>query len=132
MNLDPLLNAQQPIPSHAIVAIAATVVGGIQMLRPKGGSFHKAIGYLWVVLMLYVAMSSFFIHDIKQFGSWSLIHVLSVAIVVSLIFSIYWVRTGNIRLHKTAMVSMYTFGLIVAGFFTFSPGRIMLEVITTN
>ena len=36
MTLDPLLSASQPIPVHAIAALVAMVLGGLQLWGPKG------------------------------------------------------------------------------------------------
>ena len=36
MTLDPLLSAWQPIPVHAIAALVAMVLGGLQLWGPKG------------------------------------------------------------------------------------------------
>ena len=36
MTLDPLLSAPQPIPVHAIAALVAMVLGGLQLWGPKG------------------------------------------------------------------------------------------------
>ena len=38
------LNAQSPIPLRAICALAALVVGGMQMSMQKGKALHIAVG----------------------------------------------------------------------------------------
>ena len=65
MTLDPLLSAQQPIPVHAIAALAAMVLGGLQLWGPKGTRNHRTLGHIWVGLMAIVAFSGFFIHVLK-------------------------------------------------------------------
>jgi len=70
MNLDLFFSATTPIPSHAIMALLALVVGIAQLSLPKGTVQHRATGYFWVVLMAFVAIH-FLLHkilaDIKFF-----------------------------------------------------------------
>ena len=61
-----LLNAQPPIPLHAICALAALVVGSMQMSTQKGTALHIAVGRVWIALMTIVAISSFFIYDLDK------------------------------------------------------------------
>ena len=51
MTLDPFLSAHQPIPLHAIAALVAMVLGGLQLWGPKGTRNHRTLGYIWVGLM---------------------------------------------------------------------------------
>ena len=59
-----LFSQTHPIPLHAIAAILAIILGGMQLYMKKGGVIHKQLGYIWVGLMLIVSVSSFFIHKI--------------------------------------------------------------------
>lgn len=127
--MDILLSQSQPIPLHAIAAMVAIILGGIQLSMKKGGRTHKLLGRIWVGLMLIVSVSSFFIHEIKLWGLFSPIHLLSIWTIFSVGLAIYFVRAGNIKRHKQVMVSLYVFALIVTGFFTLLPGRVMNQVI---
>ena len=126
-----LFNETQPIPLHAIMAIVAVILGGIQLSMKKGGSIHKLLGRIWVGLMLIVAISSFFIHEIKLWGAYSPIHLLSLWTIFILGVGIYYARVGNVKRHKQTMITLYFFALIVAGFFTLMPGRIMHQILIT-
>ena len=88
MTLDPLLSAPQPIPVHAIAALVAMVLGGLQLWGPKGTQNHRTLGYIWVGLMAIVAFSGFFIHVLKLVGPFSSIHLLSVLTLASLWYAI--------------------------------------------
>ena len=123
-----LFNETHPIPLHAIMAMVAIILGGIQLSMKKGGAIHKLLGRIWVGLMLIVAISSFFIHEIKLWGAYSPIHLLSLWTIFSLGLAIYFVRVGNIKRHKQVMIVLYFFALILTGFFTFMPGRIMHQI----
>lgn len=124
-----LFNEAQPIPLHAIAAMIAIILGGIQLSMKKGGKLHRRLGWIWVSLMLIVSFSSFWIHEIKLWGLYSPIHLLSLWTIFSCGMAIYFVRVGKIKWHKITMVSMYFFALILTGFFTLLPGRVMHQII---
>ena len=126
--MDILLIQKSPIPFHSITAFFAILIGGVQFILPKGGTVHKIIGYIWLILMLNVAFSSFFINEIQIWGAYSPIHFLSIFTILSLFLAIYFVRIGNIRRHKQVMILLYVFGLIITGLFTLYPGRIMHQI----
>ena len=124
-----LLQSVAPIPSHALVALLAVILGGFQLTRAKGTRQHRLLGWLWVALMTYVAASSFLISEIKFWGSFSPIHLLSGWTLFSLVMATYHARRGNIRQHKIWMVLLYVLALLVTGLFTLWPGRVMHAVI---
>ena len=124
-----LFNETQPIPLHAIMAIIAIILGGIQLSMKKGGAIHKLLGRLWVGLMMFVAITSFFIHEIKLWGAYSPIHLLSLWTIFILGVGVYYARVGNIKRHKQVMIATYFFALILTGFFTLYPGRIMHQIL---
>ena len=124
-----LLNQTIPIPLHAIMAMIAIILGGIQLSMKKGGTIHKLLGRIWVGLMLIVATTSFFIHEIKLWGAYSPIHLLSLWTIFILGVGIYYVRVGNIKRHKQVMIATYFFALILTGFFTLYPGRVMHQIL---
>src|SRR6202000_176756 len=84
MSLAPLLDAAPQIPLHAFAAMAAFVLGVVQFAAPKGTLPHRTIGWIWVALMVLVAASSFWIHQIRLFGPFSPIHLLSIFTLVML------------------------------------------------
>ena len=127
--MDILLNEPQPIPLHALAAMVAIIFGGIQLAMKKGGALHRLLGRLWVGLMAVVAGSSFFIHEIKFWGLYSPIHMLSLWTLFSLGLAIYFVRVGKIKRHQQVMIALYGFALILTGFFTLLPGRVMHQVV---
>jgi len=129
MTLQPLLEASPVIQIHAYAAVAALLLGALVLFRRKGDRLHKLGGRIWAGLMVIVALSSFFIHTIRMWGAWSPIHLLSILTLVGLVRAIMLIRRRNIRQHAMVMKLLYAGGLIVAGFFTFLPGRIMHAVL---
>ncbi len=128
MTLAPLLNAPVVIQIHAFAAITAFAVGVVQLTAPKGTIPHRLIGWSWATLMLTVAVSSLFIHQIRLWGLWSPIHLLSILVLVTLPLAVLHARRHEVRRHRTAMLMLFTGALVIAGVFTFLPGRIMYSV----
>ena len=124
-----LFNETHTIPLHAIMAIIAVILGGIQLSMKKGGTIHKLLGRIWVGLMMFVAITSFFIHEIKLWGAYSPIHLLSLWTIFILGVGVYYARVGNIKRHKQVMIATYFFALILTGFFTLMPGRVMHQIL---
>lgn len=129
MTLQPLLQASPVIQTHAYAAIAALLLGAMVLFRRKGDRLHKLGGRIWVLLMVLVAISSFFIHTIRMWGPWSPIHLLSILTLVGLVRAIMLIRRRNVLHHARIMKLVYLGGLVIAGFFTFMPGRIMHAVL---
>ena len=128
MSLDPLLAAPSVIQLHAFAAMAAFLLGIVQFIGPKGTIPHRSVGVIWVLLMLTVAISSFWIHEIRLVGPWSPIHLISIFTLVMLPLGVWRAHTHRVNAHKWTMISIFIGGLVIAGLFTFVPGRIMNAV----
>ena len=129
MSLYPLLSASPVIQIHAYAAIAAFVLGAFVLFEKKGGKRHKALGRLWVGLMVIAAASSLFIWVIRTWGLFSPIHVISVVTLAGLWRAVTHARARNIAAHRALMRNLYLGALVIAGVFTFYPGRIMNRVV---
>ncbi|MEQ1648049.1 MAG: DUF2306 domain-containing protein [Hyphomicrobiaceae bacterium] len=129
MSLAPILDATAAIQIHAAAAIGAFALGTIQMIGVKGTNTHRKLGWAWVILMIIVAASGFWIHQIKLWGQWSPIHLLSIAVLIQLPIAVIAARRHNISAHKRFMTGMFTGALLLAGFFTLMPGRIFGRMI---
>ena len=129
MSLTPLLDAAPAIPLHAFAAMTAFALGLVQFAAPKGTLPHRTIGWIWVLLMVSVAISSFWIHTIRLAGPFSPIHLLSIFAPIMLVLAVVHARRHNVSGHRKAMTSIFFGALVVAGLFTFLPGRIMHAVV---
>jgi uncharacterized membrane protein len=129
MSLGPLLSAPPPVPWHAFAALAALAIGGAQLALPKGTMRHRVLGYAWVALMLVIAISSFWIQQIRLIGPFSPIHLLSILVLVTVPLAVWHARNHRVMKHRKVMISLYVFALIGAGVFTLLPGRIMHAVV---
>jgi uncharacterized membrane protein len=129
MSLTPLLNASPVIQLHAFAAMAAFVLGLVQFAAPKGTLPHRTIGFIWVALLATIAVSSFWIHSISLWGPFSPIHLISIFVLVMLPLGVWAAHTHRVARHKRTMTGIFIGGLVIAGLFTFVPGRIMNHVL---
>jgi uncharacterized membrane protein len=132
MSLAPLLNASLAIQLHAFAAMSAFVLGLVQFAAPKGTLPHRTLGFIWLALMLTVAISSFWIHSIRWVGPFGPIHLLSIYVLLMVPLAVYYARKHKIRGHAKTVIGMFVGGLVIAGLFTFVPGRIMHAVAFGN
>jgi uncharacterized membrane protein len=58
MSLAPLLDAAPSISLHTFAAMAAFLLGVVQLAAPKGTLPHRTLGWAWISLMIAVAASS--------------------------------------------------------------------------
>jgi uncharacterized membrane protein len=129
MSLAPLLDAAPAIPVHAFAAMAAFALGLVQFAAPKGTLPHRTLGWLWVALMALVALSSFWIHQIRLVGPWSPIHLLSIFTLVMLPLAVWKAHSHQVGAHRRIMISLFLGALVIAGLFTLLPGRVMHRVV---
>jgi len=129
VTLAPLLQASPGIQVHAFAAMAAFAVGVVQLAAPKGTTPHRIVGSVWVLLMLIVSISAFFIHELRTWGPWSPIHLLAIFTLVMLPLAVWQAHRHAVKLHRRAMLGLFLGALVIAGLFTFLPGRIMHAVV---
>lgn len=129
MTLAPLLDATPAIQIHAFAALTAFALGIVQLSAPKGTIPHRTVGWIWVALMFTVAVSAFFIHQLRIWGPWSPIHLLAILVLILLPIAVLAARRHNVKSHRGHMIGLFTGALLAAGLFTFYPGRIMYEVV---
>ena len=129
MTLAPLLHATPAIQLHAFAAMTAFVLGLVQFSAPKGTIPHRTVGWIWVVLMLTVSISAFWIHQIRLWGPWSPIHLLAIFTLIMLPIAVLNAHRHRVPQHRMAMTLIFLGALVVAGLFTLVPGRIMHAVV---
>lgn len=109
---------------HLAAVLPAIPLGLWVLLTRKGGSRHKLLGRIWMVLMFVTALSAVFIRHINH-GGFSLIHLFVPLVIVTMVRAIAAARQGRIAAHRRQVIGMYMGALIVPGLFTFLPGRLM-------
>lgn len=129
MNPAPLAAAGPLIQSHALAAVLAVGLGLAQFALSKGGRRHRWLGRAWVGLLALVALTSFGIHGIRQFGPFSWIHGLSAFTLGVLAIGVGLARAGRIAAHRWTMIGLFAGALVITGLFTLVPGRLMHAVL---
>jgi uncharacterized membrane protein len=129
MSFGPLLEASPAIQFHAVAAMAAFMLGALQLGGPKGTLPHRIVGSIWVLLMIVVCVSAFFIHELRIWDAWSPIHLLAIFTLLMLPIAVWWAHKHAIDRHRRAMIGLFFGALVIAGLFTFLPGRIMHAVV---
>jgi len=132
MNFVPLSFATPAIIIHLLFALGAFVLGGIQLVTKKGTRTHRVFGYVWVTAIVVICLTSFGIKEVmphSMFWGYSPIHLLSLITLVQVARGIYFARNKNIKMHRRCMLSTYIGGLLIAGAFTFMPGRLLFNVV---
>jgi uncharacterized membrane protein len=129
MSMSPLIAV------HMTAAITATVIGPFAMWarlgmtkRPK---LHRAFGYAWVTMMILTAVTAIFIRSGFgwNFYGFSPIHLLVPLTFFSLFGAFRFLAQGNIVGHRKTMIRLYIGACLVAGFFTFVPGRFLGDLL---
>ncbi len=125
---EPLLSAPPEIQFHAFSATMALVLGPVAIFRRRRDRIHKTVGYIWVVAMATAIASSFMIFEVRLFGPFSPIHLLSLFAAYKLWRGVRSAIVGDIVRHRKTMRRLYFWALGAAGLFTLMPGRIMAQV----
>lgn len=58
-------------------------------------------------------------------GHFGFIHLFSLLVLYSVPAAYFHARQGNITKHRQKMVGLYIGGILIAGAFTFMPGRLL-------
>ena len=117
-----------PSAVHLAAVLPAVAIGVTQLLMTKGTRLHKSLGWIWVLAMVVVAASSFWILEIRKGAGWSVIHLLSAWTLISLTCAIWFIRRGNVRAHKGFMIGTLL-GLAGAGIGAVMPGRFLTQLL---
>ena len=121
-----------PIILHLATVIPAIPLGAYILWRRKGDRLHKFLGRIWAALMFTTAIVSFWIGRPVGSGLFgthlSFIHIFAIVTIVSIPLGIWMARLGKIEDHYKAMQGVFI-GLIIAGLFSFIPGRILGNLI---
>jgi len=120
------LIAQQSlaIKIHLAFAVFTFGLGAVLLNSRKGKTFHRIAGWVWVSTIMIVAFSSLFITEITP-GRWWFIHILSGFTLVGAPFAVMAARRHKVKSHKLQMINLYVGAMVIAGAFTFLPGRLM-------
>ena len=109
--------------------MTAFTLGIVQLSAPKSTLPHRTIGGIWVMLMVVVSLSSFWVHNMRLWGPWSPIHLLSIFTLLMLPLAVWAAHRHAVDHHRRAMTGIFLGALVVAGLFTLLPGRVKHAVV---
>lgn len=116
---------------HWATAVLAFFLGLVIFAMPKGTRTHKMIGWVYVAAMLVTAVAAIFVRTFEEdSGMPTLMGYSPIHLFIPLTFfgiggALVAIRHGKVSSHKRAMIGTFLGALIVAGLFTFIPGRHM-------
>ncbi|MFD1858801.1 DUF2306 domain-containing protein [Aeromicrobium camelliae] len=118
--------------SHAAAALVALGLGAWQLFgSAKGTPAHRLIGRVWVGLMLFVAVSSFWITEIRP-GRFSALHILSAVTIVTVTLGLVAAVRGQVLAHRGHMTGSWL-GLVGAFVFAVAiPSRHVPQFVLTE
>ncbi len=109
---------------HLATIILALGLTPFILLRRRGDRMHRRVGYVWLAAVIVTAISTFWIRETNP-GKLSLIHLLSLFTLVQLPRVIMAARRHDVTTHRRGIQFFIIGALLIAGFFTFVPGRIL-------
>lgn len=123
-----LLARQTPVlQMHIASAMTALVIGAILLAGVKGNRLHRTLGWGWALAMATVAISSLFIREIND-GAFSWIHLFTGWTIIILPMALHAARRHDVATHRGRMTGLFMGALLIAGLFTFMPGRLLWHV----
>ena len=131
MTLEPLINSAIPIPHHTVAGVLATLVGAAQLWLTKGTVLHRRLGYVWAGLIVFVALTGFFIFERGVAPPFNyLSKPLSALVLVMLWWGIRLARSSKIKEHRQTMIQLFWLTMLI-GLLTIQPGRIVHQILTS-
>lgn len=113
-----------PVLVHVATVIPALAIGSFVLLRPKGLPLHRALGWLFAVLMMTTAAVTWRVR-VSDPGRFSFIHLFSLLTLVTVPRLVWNARHRRVDAHRRGVLGLMSGGLVLAGFFTFLPSRLL-------
>jgi uncharacterized membrane protein len=111
---------------HLATVVPAFLIGTILLAIKKGTNIHKIFGRIYMILMMITAFITLFMQAevgpkiLNHFG-W--IHSFSFLTIYTVPTAYLAIKKGDVKSHKRKMILLYFGAIIIAGGFTFVPGR---------
>ncbi|MEM9549329.1 MAG: DUF2306 domain-containing protein, partial [Bacteroidota bacterium] len=111
--------------------IPCFVLGTIILLIKKGTAHHKKLGKIYMVLMTFTAAVTLFMPaevGPRIYNHFGWIHSLSFLTIFVVPYSYLSIKNGRVSSHKRSMILLYVGAILIAGGFTFYPGRYLYSI----
>lgn len=109
---------------HLATLFVALLLTPVLLLRRRGDGLHRKLGWIWASAMMATALASLWVRMIVP-GHFSLIHLLSVLVIVTVPLLVRRARSHNVAAHRKTVRGLVTGALVVAGVFTFPFDRLL-------
>ena len=113
---------------HLAAVIPAFAIGCLIFWRQKGTGSHKILGRLYMLLMMITALV-FLLMPARVGPAWlnhfGYIHLLSLLTLYTVPAALIAARSGQFNKHKARMIYLYAGGILLAGGFALTPGRLL-------
>ena len=110
--------------AHLASVLTPLALTPVLMLRTRGSRLHRVLGWTWAVTLFLTALISFGIRETNN-GALSFIHVFSIITVISVPMLVWMARRHMVPHHRRIARGPTSGALLVAGYFTLLPGRIL-------
>lgn len=116
---------------HLATVVPCFFLGAVLFIIKKGTSTHRTLGKVYMILMMITAGITLFMQaqvGPRLFNHFGWIHSFSF-LTLYLVPSAYLsIRRGDIKGHQRKMIGLYVGAIIIAGGFTFFPGRYLYDL----
>jgi len=122
MNYDTLMYA------HLATVVPCFFLGAFVLLAKKGTPFHRTAGKIYMSLMAITAIIVLFMParvGPTLFNHFGYLHLFSALTLESIPSALIAIKKGNVKKHKRGMILLYVGAILIAGAFTFVPGRFL-------
>ena len=116
---------------HLATVVPCFFIGTLLLIIKKGTKIHVNLGRVYMVLMMFTAIVTLFMKAkvgpllLDHFGY---LHSFSILTIYT-VPTAYWdIKKGDVKSHKRKMIILYFGAIILAGGFTFIPGRYLYEL----
>jgi len=111
---------------HLWTIVPCVFIGGLLLIIKKGTLIHKRLGRIYMVLMLFTAIVTLFMLAVigtTLFNHFGWIHLFSILTLWTVPTAYLAIKKGDVNAHRRKMILLYFGAILIAGAFTFSPGR---------
>lgn len=117
--------------AHLATVVPCFILGTLLLVIRKGTKIHRQYGRIYMILMLITATITLFMSakvGPTLFGHFGWIHSFSILTIYTVPTSYLAIKRGDVKKHKRGMIMLYFGAIIIAGGFTFVPGRYLYMV----
>jgi uncharacterized membrane protein len=111
---------------HLATVIPAFFLGTILLFLKKGTVLHRKLGKIYMLIMLITATITLGMPaqvGPRFLGHFGWIHSFSFLTLYTVPTAYFAIRKGRVKAHQRKMILLYFGAIIIAGGFTFFPGR---------